>query len=572
MEHSSSTFDKLVKSLSKEEIQTLLANISTEMKDVTDNATVQQSQDFTDTLRFTRKPEPVLSNEPFFVRFWISLKSFLTSIPAETLYSETLLKRLAKKLESNSGNYINIPKNIYITNMYDAIKQLRKTQVFFLSILSSYDALKGSFYMLLSSFVAPATYDKLMKETNPFSVKIGSEVSGVVRTNFLRKIDSVFSNLTDDEKSTMYTTAQGIEWMRSFSELSLDKILLRFSVSSENEAACPVLTIQPEIEILASLISSKKTIPHDLLQTLFFLQSQEKLTNTDDDKLRQKADEFIQQATEAISAINKFITDVPLIEIIRYVKKDITWVPYRIDGGEDWFIYFKQAWYERFNEKWTTWSYEQKKYSIKVQMLSLLKVEDLNTLTFSPWKNLWIECDFQKEFQFLFLKTFFTSFYEEKISGLLKTILIEGNFYRRESLAEYTAAYNVLEHRKDEFDGFEKRLAPDGDIGMVFATIRNEKMATLKNKNKIEVLMRTIESEAKQLITSTIESLKIIDNILNGIIGNGKTSMYATLTNWSNISGANGGKLKDEIENARNQIHKAVDLYSISDKLSLETK
>ena len=74
-----------------------------------------------------------------------------------------------------------------------------------------------------------------MKETNPFSIKIGSEVSANIRTSFLRKIDSVFSNLTDEEKSEMYLCAQAIEWMKSFCSLALDKTLLRFAVVSDTK-------------------------------------------------------------------------------------------------------------------------------------------------------------------------------------------------------------------------------------------------------------------------------------------------------------------------------------------------
>lgn len=572
MERMLSTFDQLVKSLSKEETQSLLANIRVAMQDITSDVQENQSGNSLDNVNFRQKSVFHLSEEPFLTRLWISLRSFLRSIPVDTLYGEELLKRLGKKLRRTAGKYIIINRNIYTKEFYESLKNLRKTQNFFSSIISSYDSLKGSFYMLLSSFVAPMAYEKLMKETNPFSVKIGSEVSGTIRTNFLRKIDGVFYNLTDEEKAEMYKTAQGLEWMRSFCDLPLDKTLLRFSIISDAEIICPTLTIQPEMEILSSILYSQKNIPHNLLQTLFLLQSQEKIPKDDELKLKHEADEFVRQAVEALSNIKKFNNEVPIIDITRYIKKDISWVPYNIEGGEDWFIYFKQAWYERFNQKWATWSYEQRKYNIKVQMLNLLKADELETLRFSPWKNLWVECSFKKEFQFLFLKTFFTSFYMEKISIPLKTILVEGNFYRRENLNEYTTSYNILEHRKGEFDNYENRLSPTGDIGIAFAKIRNEKMATLKNKNQIEALMRTVELEAKQLLNATIEAIKSIDIILTGIIGGGKTSIYATLTNWANISGSKGGKFKDEIESVRNQIHKTIELLSLAEKLETELK
>ncbi|UTC67101.1 MULTISPECIES: DUF5312 domain-containing protein [unclassified Treponema] len=569
MERSLSTFDQLVKSLSTEETQSLLESIQRGMEEFSTEA--QQEEKETLSERIREHQSIGISSEPFLIRLWLSIKSFLRSIPLKVIYNEELLKRMAKSLKRTAGPYININQNVYSGIFYTELKNLRKTQLFFTSLLSAYDSGKGSFYMLVSSFVAPATYERLMKETNPFSIKIGSEVSSNIRTGFLRKIDSVFSNLTDEEKSEMYQCAQAIEWMKSFCSLALDKTLLRFNVISDSNATCQALTIQPEMEVLSSILYSKKNIPHNLLQALFLMHAQETIID-DDKRMVREADEFIKEAIEALGTIRIFLKQVPLLDITRYIKKDINWMPYRLTGGEDWFIYFKQAWYERFNQKWSTWSYEQKKFNIKVQMINLLKVGDLESMKFCPWRNLWVECKFKKELPFLFLKTFFYSFYNEKQSDTLKTILVEGNFYRHENLNEYTTSYNVLEHRKGEFEKFENRLSPTGDIGTAFAKIRAEKTATLKNKNQIEGLMHTIESEAKQLINSSIDALKSVEQILTGILGGGKTSLYATITNWAVIAGANNGIFREEVASVKEQIHTGINLLSLAEKLEAEAR
>ncbi|UTC79045.1 hypothetical protein E4O04_14005 [Treponema sp. OMZ 799] len=569
MERSLSTFDQLVKSLSTEETQSLLESIQRSMEEFSGEAQPEERDSLSERIR--EHQSAGISSEPFLIRLWLSIRSFLRSIPLKVIYNEELLKRMAKNLKRSAGAYINIHQNIYTGVFYTELKNLRKTQLFFTSLLSAYDSGKGSFYMLVSSFVAPATYERLMKETNPFSIKIGSEVSSNIRTGFLRKIDSVFSNLTDEEKSEMYQCAQAIEWMKSFCSLALDKTLLRFNVISDSNATCQALTIQPEMEVLSSILYSKKNIPHNLLQALFLMHAQETIID-DDSRMVREADEFIKDAIEALGAIRIFLKQVPLLDITRYIKKDINWMPYKLTGGEDWFIYFKQAWYERFNQKWSTWSYEQKKFNIKVQMINLLKVGDLESMKFCPWRNLWVECKFKKELPFLFLKTFFYAFYNERLSETLKTILVEGNFYRHENLNEYTTSYNVLEHRKGEFEKFENRLSPTGDIGSTFAKIRAEKTATLKNKNQIEGLMHTVESEAKQLITSSIDALKSIELILTGILGGGKTSLYATITNWAVIAGVNNSRFREEVAAVKEQIHTSINLLSLAEKLEAEAR
>ncbi len=567
MEKNNSTFDQLVKSLSSEETQALLNSIQAGMKGVKSESL--GSSEEPDFVKLKPKDAVAFSEEPFLLRLWISLKAFLRSIPIEALYGEQLLKRLSLYLKKVAGDYIVINKGIYTNKFYEYLKDLRKTQLFFSSVLSSYDSSKGHFYLLLSSFTTPLTYEKLMKETDPFSVTIAGEVSPSMRTNFLRKIDSIFANLTDSEKSEMYKSAQALEWMRAFCSLSLDKTLLQFSPAEGSDLVCPTLTIQSEVEILSAILTSRKAIPQNLLKAMFLISSQEKMID-DNDRLKAEADEFVKDAIQALQSVKKFYIAIPIVDITRYIKKDINWQPYKIEGGEDWFIYFKQAWYERFNQKWQKWSYEQKKYNLKIKMLNFLKVDDLETVQFSPWSNLWINCIFKKEIAYSFLKTVLANFYEEKLATVLRIILVEGSFYKRENLNEYTTSYNVLQHRKAEFYNYEKRLSPTGDIGLAFAKIKAEKTASLKNKNKIEGLMKTVDTEAKQIILSTVESLKSIDIILSGIIGGGKSSIYASLANWTNIQGIKNAQFRESVLVVKEQIHTIIDLYTVAEKLETE--
>lgn len=561
-----STFDQLVKSLSTEETQQMLSNIRSGMSNlINENERVLRND-----AQVVKLNKPAgFEKESFFVKLFLTIKSFFKSVPLELLYSEILVKRLGRNLKYTARDYVDIGKGFYTNTFYERLRKLHIAQMLFSTLLSAYNSSKGYFYMLLSSFCTPNCYEKLIRETNPFSIKPDSEVSSNVRAGFLRKIEAVFSIMTDEEKSEMYKSAQAVEWMKVFCDIQIEKILLRFSSTENKEMICQAITIQSEIELLASVLSSKKDINNNLFQVLFLMQSEEGIF---DDKLQLKTatDKFINNAAEAIENINAFLRDIPLIDIAAYFKKDIYWTPTRIDGGEDWYIYFKQAWYERFNKNWADWSYKQRKLNLTTQMLELLQLDSLATLNFCPWENLWIDCSFKKEFLFLFYKSIFNSFYKEKILPTLKIILVNGSFHRHENLSEFTTSYNILERRKVEFENYEKRLSPTGDIGMAFAKIREEKRATLKNKAQIESLMRSVELEAKQLIDVTVDALKSIETILVGIIGGKRNSIYASLTNWASILGSQTGKFQADVTAIRQQIHSILDLNSMIEKLEFE--
>lgn len=188
-----STFDKLVDSLSTEEAQMMLSNIADSMKMSADIQTDSQLEPL--LMGGQVKKEARISDEPFFIRFFLRLKSFFKSMPVETIYEEELIRRIGKDLQRNYKQYINIKLNVFTDAFYELLRELRKTQLFFTSLLSAYDSDKGDFYLLASSFVAPDVYAKLMYNTDPFSAAAGSDATTNLRADFLKKKSMIHFHL-----------------------------------------------------------------------------------------------------------------------------------------------------------------------------------------------------------------------------------------------------------------------------------------------------------------------------------------------------------------------------------------
>ncbi|QSH92583.1 hypothetical protein C5N99_08245 [Treponema medium] len=562
-----STFDKLVDSLSTEEAQTMLARIAENMK---------MSED----IQTDSKKEPLLSNtelqksirindEPFFIRFWLRLKSFFKSLPVEAVYEETLIRRTGKDLQRNYKQYINIKENIFTNDFYVLLCALRKTQLFFTSLLSAYDTDKGNFYLLVSSFVAPDVYLKLMCNTDPFTCAASSQASGNLRSVLLKKIDESFSLMTADYKTGMYRAANAIEWMRFFCELPIDKAVLRFTVNPAVEPSCSVYLLSAEIDMLASVLSTTKPIPDVVLQALFLLSKQDKL-NDKTVSMDEESVEFISQASHALEAIKEFSVKIPILELARYTLKSIHWEPQRLEGGEDWFQLFKVAWKKRFTERWQLWASEQKRAQLNRQMLDLLKTDRLEPLMYRPWEDSWLVLQFKREFSFDFLASFFSILYQSFVQPVLKTLLMEGSFYRRENLAEYTNAFTVLEKQQSCISTFESRLSPEGEIGAAFIQLKEKTVASLKSKNSLEALMKNIETEAKQIITSSQEAFKVLVALLNGFIEGNKNSVYAPLLNWLTIQGNDNLEFRKRVEGVKNLLQEVSAIISDAEKIETD--
>ena len=140
-----STFDKLVDSLSTEEAQAMLTHIAENMKMSEDIQTDSKNEPLLSDTQVQKSIQ--INDEPFFIRLWLHLKSFFKALPIEKVYEEELIRRIGKGLQHEYKQYINIKENVFTKDFYELLRELRKTQLFFTSLLSAYDADK---FLLIS--------------------------------------------------------------------------------------------------------------------------------------------------------------------------------------------------------------------------------------------------------------------------------------------------------------------------------------------------------------------------------------------------------------------------------------
>ena len=564
MEEKTSTFESLVASLSKEETKRLLLNISNSMQRV--QPETQETPLAPDEVAKTEKVVIGLAKEPFFLRIWLTILSLIKSIPVESLYQKELVNRVGRDLKDHNSKYINIPKQLYTSAFYNLLSNLRKTQVFFSSMLDCYNSEKNNFYMLLSSFIAPSLYEELLQISSSFDVK-AEDTSNARKNTILKEIEKLTTELDTNIKFEMYEVSRAIEWMRTFCDFSLDKVLLKFSIQP-SETTCSIFAIQNEIELLASVLASSKNIPIPMLQTLFLLYKKDVLPlgketqKEQNDSLEQNANKFIDDALKALSYIGEFKKNVPMRKIVKYVKQDITWIPIEFSAGEDWFLYFKHAWKDLFLQEWGTWVSNMQKATIKSRMLQIVEAKTLWEIKYKPWRKLLGDAPLKNEIILEFFNTFFQTIYPSKFVSSLKIILTEGAFYRTDNLSEYTSAFNSLNQAAKEIASFENELSPESIIGTSFASIIESGVLTIKTKTQMETLIRNIESDIKRICTRILDSLKSMNVILTGVVGGNKTGIYATLTNWTSIQGNSNKKFQDEVVKIKETIMGIIDLIN----------
>ena len=82
-------------------------------------------------------------------------------------------------------------------------------------------------------------------------------------------------------------------------------------------------------------------------------------------------------------------------------------------------------------------------------------------MPYRPWEDAWLVLRLKRELAFTFLSTFFSNLYTETVQPLLKILLMEGNFYRRENLTEYTNVFTLLDKQQNNIDAFMSKISPE---------------------------------------------------------------------------------------------------------------
>lgn len=558
------TFEKLVSTLESSERQEMLRQLA--------DLTEQQNDELRTSASKNGLPkEPVvfprskLAEEPFLIQLWYRIRAFFTSNTPDRLYANHLVSELGQALAHSNSGYIDIKRSEYTHLFRDRLVQLLSTQKFFLPLLSAYDNEKGDFYIILGEFIIKDTCDAVMVASDPFSVPYAQDQKKDVRNFLLREMENVLQSIPEDERVRMYQAAQAIEWIRGFCNLPLDRMVMRFdsavTVTSDSNRTCLVELISEEMKTLVNVLSSAKKIPVLLLEALFLFARQSELAGDGFD-IETECRRFVSSACGHLSGIRTMKATVPLLDFVRFSLRNVAWQPSLSEAGEDWFLLFRNAWKKRFEEKWLQWNTMHRRALLEQGICILLEIGEIPALPNRPWEKMWLPLTLRRELSFSFLKEFFNRVYPTKIMRTLKILLIEGDFYKHENLAEYTDAFSTLEHMQGDIEVFENRLGTKGDIGEGFALIQKEKMATVKGKARLENLMLSTDSEVEMIINRAMAAFRSIDLILGGIIDLVRGGPYETLVNLAALQGKQNETFRKEMIHSRHLIREVSTILS----------
>lgn len=499
--------------------------------------------------------------EPFYVRFWLWLKSLLTSVPVQSLYNDFLIAGVARRIERDFPDLIDSRKELLLSGLYLKTTQLRNCANFFRKYIAACSEDPDTFFVFMSSIIVPDLENRIKSETDPYNMPLDKEITPDLRISLLRRMDDILQGMTMAERGAMYAAVRCFEWMRQFVRLPFDPFVTAFS-SVGDVYTCPFSAIadKPYIALFGKVMSALQQVPQGLLRALCAYAAR---GASADGSAPQEADaDFLAKANAHVSTLVMFGKNVPLRLIGVVLYKDSSFQLEPMDGAEDWFVKFKAQWRKNFDRKWRSWTSDVRKEKIKERTRQYFSMGELPLLPNRPWQDLWGGTPFRYELTMGFLHSFMQNQYAQACMPHLKHIMLDGRFVRKDNASEFTDVLNDFDSLMQGIGETNALLAPSGEYGALFGQLSAAQKYTLQEQRQVEKIIGSLEGASDRFITSFCDDCRKMALMLEVIMGTKKDQEHEGLVNLASLGGRDNVGFRKKIDSTISCLLHAVEIVS----------
>ena len=551
------TFDKLVAELSLGERKELLARLRSQ--NAVSETPLFPVKDVPEKMELERR----YSECSWYFKLYLRILGILKGKPPIRVFGDRLLAKLGAALDTHAPGLYDQRHGLLLGGLHDELRSLKESARFF------YDALdgsvvrdKGAFFAFLASLELDYIHRRLTTEADPFAYASANSqaTEAEIRQATSRALESILQSIEEDQRARMYRNVRSLLCLKELASFLFDRALSAFSGGSGlNEPTCPAYLLQDQLAALNSILFSLEYPPSlTLLESLFVFDLQDRVGEENFDLIAETRN-LLSRAEEALTRIREFNQRVPLTAIVRCASKNLDYLPQTITGGEDWFAVYRDFWRKHQEDAFAAYVKGRRREQLSEGISSFLKGKAPPHLENAHSAANPEGLPIRAAFALSFLAGFQRSVFVEEINKPLKTILIDGEFYKRENRAEFTEAYNDILKLGDAIRGFDLKLASAGEFGKRHAFARSEVLSLPAKRRKIQILTQEAEMEAEAILETAKKALKTLANVLGGILGEDAGGRFDGLANMGGLTSRNG-TLISSLRNALQRIEKTIQM------------
>jgi hypothetical protein len=552
-----SSFDRLVVSLKESERVDLLERIFR-------HSELSSEPLYTRTANNPKKVDDEFSKLSFFLRIWYAIVGFVFGKTPVKAYENSVIAKVGREINLVSPGYYNYAQGLLLPDMYQSFVDLKNAVRFFYNALdSSVNNDRGVFYAFMASYEMPEMHRQFSKMSSPaeFAKSHPDMIPEMLKQTAMDKCMENLTAMTDAQRERMYQNVRSLICLKELAGFLYDRLIINFQLdAAQHGKVCPAVQVKRQLIGLNDILFSLKEVPSlTLLSTLFVFSLHDEFMSKAE-KLNSELQKLLAQTEKSLTVIREFNKKVPLTLILRCVNKDMSYEPSELPGGEDWFLIFRNYWKNKIEESYDNYLIDLKREEIKkvfeIFFSGIEMIDIQNTLSLQSTDSVSLD----NALLFSFFLTFYKKIFLTEMNQVLRPILIDGEFIKKENRLDFTESYNELIKMEDAINNLVQKAAPGGDYGNRYKQLRTDVVSPVIRHRKMQVLTEEIKAESHEIAEKAKSALELMNSIIHGILAPEEGSKYASLANISTILGKANSNFMIALKETSEKLALAVEL------------
>ena len=484
--------------------------------------------------------EKEYENTSLIDKIQLFIKKLITGKSIYILMKEKILKNLGKSVEHDYPGFVDIKESRIkepFCNEINLLKNSLSDISEMIKVIENYG--KAEFYQFIAASEMTELEKTLEKNTDPDFILRTGVISerDKVRTEIIRQYHEIIESIDSMEKEKVYEIIRGFFLLKEIVYYNFDSFQRKLEYEPNGNKFSSFGNCRKFIrelyEVMHNITSSsapfKKVLKY---MTEFYYEKGDASGKISKDDYMAK---MLVKLNADFKAIETFVKNAPLKNLIKYLYKDLHYEPGIISGGEEWFNVYKNYLKEKIDNKYDVFLSNQKKGDvIKKLRHYIVSIPEEKDLKFS------VEIkDRIYKFEYanllFYLKELKNTFYQNKIERIVSSILLDGVFYKDANKKELYEAYNFINNLDNDFRDFLKRIDPEGDEVKSIRKYSFEEKSMKLQKKKIERFISEINSILSEKYSEYYDSFLSVSKVLYGIVNGNVGGKYDTLSNAADI-------------------------------------
>lgn len=540
-EQHASTFDLLARQLNPRERDEMLRRIEESVVDSPEPLNQPETGESIDL-------EEAFESFGLLRRIVIWFRVLFGRLDRQEAIERTLLRDLAHRVDQHDPDLIDFRGRQLRGRFAQFLRELQEHSRVLNPLLSRIVGKeKQAFIVFYAAMEIEEHHQRLLEDTNPNNeFTIDDEVAERdVRAKLNGKLEGTLQSIPKIMRQKIASSLKLLELLFRLSSFPFDRILNQFQEFPEGGGFCGFDMVADEIERLASIMAGLTDYPgmRVLEAAILFAYQGDHATGDDGEEQMRR---HLHKALAAADGIRAFNRSVPLSDIVRLIRGKRTYAVKPEGGGEEWYQLYLHFWKSRLERLVSRFIARRKLQAIVKEAADLLETPRIEAPSYYPARETGEPALYG--LAFAFIRHFYTKLYPDRMEGPIKTVHIDGEFYKQANREQYNSIYNELARLQERSDLLASGLSPEGSIHENLQKVQEEEENPTVRRSRINEQIHRIEEDAYSIVDGTITNLGILENLLNGILNARAGSAYDTLANRSQIGGSQNGRLLEDLQ------------------------